>query len=164
MLKASGCDRCPHPSCPQSMHTRGVDACPECQYGIMILDDSCAPKYRFNCNRCPTIILVSDAIKHITVASTACETCSAMHLNVKLDPSKLPTAAGDGNAEEIRASFSGCVFCSAVLCRLFDVVHSRQPNAHPSGAQRGPPSRGSRGSGNRGRSGSRGRGRRPPNL
>ncbi|THD19775.1 DNA topoisomerase [Fasciola hepatica] len=159
MLKASGCDRCPHPTCPQSMHTRSVDACPECPNGILILDDSCAPKYRFYCNRCPTIILVSEAIKHITVGTTACATCSAMHLNVKIDPSKLSTPAGCEGAEEIGGSFSGCVFCSTVLCHSFDVVHSRQSNTHSSAMQRGP-SRGSRGSANHGGRGPRGRGRR----
>lgn len=51
MPKLSGCNRCPHPTCPQSMESLGVDACPDCPYGILVLDDSNAPKYRLNCNR-----------------------------------------------------------------------------------------------------------------
>ncbi|KAA3673979.1 DNA topoisomerase III [Paragonimus westermani] len=86
MPKAAGCQLCPHPTCPQSMETRGVDACPECCNGVLILDTSAAPKYRLNCNRCPTILLVSDAVKHMEVGTDSCPKCSAMHLNIKLDP------------------------------------------------------------------------------
>lgn len=51
MLRSQGCNRCPHPSCPRSMENLGVDACPDCPYGILVLDDSAAPKYRLFCNR-----------------------------------------------------------------------------------------------------------------
>ncbi|KER22031.1 hypothetical protein T265_09785 [Opisthorchis viverrini] len=51
MPKGSGCHLCLHPTCPQSMESRAVDACPECPNGLLVLDDSTAPKYRFNCNR-----------------------------------------------------------------------------------------------------------------
>ncbi|TGZ74421.1 hypothetical protein CRM22_000944 [Opisthorchis felineus] len=148
MPKGSACHLCLHPTCPQSMESRAVDACPECPNGLLVLDDSTAPKYRFNCNRCPTMLLVSDAIKQISVGNVACEKCSAMHLHIKLDPAKLPKAAGDEGESETRTTFSECAFCSDVLCHLFQLVQSR-PEARQSNTIRG--SSNTRGGGRRGR-------------
>ncbi|CAL8084209.1 unnamed protein product [Calicophoron daubneyi] len=154
MFKGCGCNRCPHPSCPQSMEVLGVDACPECQTGVLILDDATAPRYRLSCNRCPTILLVSDAVKHITVGTESCPTCTAMHLNVKLDPAKLPAGAGDNEA--IGNTFSGCVFCSETICRLFDIVQGRPDAPISLGSSRGMRGRGTRSAGRRGGGGGRG--------
>ncbi|VEL35536.1 unnamed protein product [Protopolystoma xenopodis] len=47
----SGCFSCAHPSCEHSPAARGVTACLECKVGIMLLDDTIPPKFRFVCNR-----------------------------------------------------------------------------------------------------------------
>ncbi|KAL3315335.1 DNA topoisomerase 3-beta-1 [Cichlidogyrus casuarinus] len=58
-----GCYQCLHPSCVHSAVSKAVDACIECEDGFLLLDDSTAPRFRFQCNRCDAIILLSDATK-----------------------------------------------------------------------------------------------------
>ncbi|CAH8629187.1 unnamed protein product [Dicrocoelium dendriticum] len=136
MPKASDCSRCPHPSCPHSMEARGVDACPECFNGILVLDDSSAPKYRLSCNRCPAVLLVSEAIKHMAVGKDACSKCSAMILHIKVDPSKLTPASGDGDGMK-KITYTECAFCSDTLCKLFELVQTRPDSRHLPNSSRG---------------------------
>ncbi|VDP32946.1 unnamed protein product [Schistosoma curassoni] len=107
MPKLSGCNRCPHPTCPQSMESLGVDACPDCPYGILVLDDSNAPKYRFNCNRL-----------------------------VYYYYGKVPNSSED-NSEKISTTFSGCAFCTESLCSLFTIVRKKEAPNNPTVNLRG---------------------------
>ncbi|KAH8877919.1 DNA topoisomerase 3-beta-1 [Schistosoma japonicum] len=136
MQKLSGCNRCSHPTCPLSMESLGVDACPDCPYGILVLDDSNAPKYRLNCNRCPTFLSVSDTVKSMSVKNVSCSICTAMHLNLKFDPGKVPNSSGD-SSEKINTTFSGCAFCTESLCSLFTIVRKKEPTNNPNVNLRG---------------------------
>uniref|UniRef100_A0A5K4F1G8 DNA topoisomerase n=1 Tax=Schistosoma mansoni TaxID=6183 RepID=A0A5K4F1G8_SCHMA len=136
MPKLSGCNRCPHPTCPQSMESLGVDACPDCPYGILVLDDSNAPKYRLNCNRCPTFLSISDSVKSMSVKNVSCSVCTAMHLNLRFDPGKVPNSS-ENNSEKINTTFSGCAFCTESLCSLFTIVRKKETPNNPTVNLRG---------------------------
>lgn len=51
MKKGIGCNGCSHPTCPHSLNANGVSSCVECDYGILVLDPSSAPKWKLGCNR-----------------------------------------------------------------------------------------------------------------
>nr|CDS23493.1 DNA topoisomerase 3 beta 1 [Echinococcus granulosus] len=152
----TGCANCLHPTCTFSLAVNGVDACTECSQGTLVLDDAHAPKFRLCCNQCDAIILFSEAVKSASVRQATCEECTARHLSLQIDTSKLKS--GDSS---IPAKFTGCVFCSDEMCKLLSARKAANPTATASnttsngrgGASRGRGSRGSR----RGERGGRGR-------
>lgn len=50
MAKHSGCNKCTHPDCPQAQTKLVVTACHECPNGLLLLDDSNAPRFKLQCN------------------------------------------------------------------------------------------------------------------
>ncbi|VDK31961.1 unnamed protein product [Taenia asiatica] len=153
----TGCANCLHPTCTFSLAAKGVDACAECPQGTLVLDDSHAPKFRLCCNHCDAIVLFSEAVKSVSVRSATCEACTARHLALQIDTSKLKS--GDS---AIPAKFTGCVFCSDEMCKLLSARKAANPPTTTSKAafnDRGGTTRG-RGSRGSGRGGRGGRGRR----
>lgn len=70
MPKNSGCNSCTHPTCPNSMMLLGVSACSECQFGVLVLDCTSAPKkWKLACNSCDVIINIFKGATKVTVES-----------------------------------------------------------------------------------------------
>ena len=65
--KYSGCNSCPHPTCPHSLPSLGVSSCIECSRGILVLDATLAPKWKLVCNNCDVIINCFDEATKVTV-------------------------------------------------------------------------------------------------
>lgn len=53
MKKGSGCNECTHvhPMCQHGMSQNGVSECVECESGVLVLDQTSAPKWRMACNK-----------------------------------------------------------------------------------------------------------------
>lgn len=70
MPKMSGCNSCTHPTCAHSMVTLGVSSCAECEYGVLVLDCTSAPKkWKLVCNSCDVIINMFKGAAKVTVDS-----------------------------------------------------------------------------------------------
>lgn len=112
MKKGSGCNSCTHPTCPHSLNSNGICNCMDCEFGVLVLDPSSAPKWKMGCNRCDIIIHLFDDAQKITVEEDVCE-CGAQKVTVEYrqEKTKLP-----GDATEM----NGCVFCSAHFAKLVD--------------------------------------------
>ncbi|VDD75726.1 unnamed protein product [Mesocestoides corti] len=134
-----GCANCLHPSCQYSLAVNGVDACTECAKGTLVLDDAHAPKYRLCCNRCDAIVTFSDTVKSASIRKATCEQCTARHLTLQIDTTKVKA--------EVPSKFTGCVFCSEETCRL---LSARKATTAAPQAARGRGSRGGRGGDRRG--------------
>ncbi|CAG0921960.1 unnamed protein product [Notodromas monacha] len=142
MKKGDGCNLCVHPTCPHSVITNGVTACPDCDSGLLALDPSSGPNWKLGCNRCNVILRVfTDASRVCVRDNETCEECNSQKVSVeyKEGKSKLPDGSTDA---------TGCLFCSAEFSNL--VEKHRAIRGKQSGKGRG------RG---RGRGGSRGRGK-----
>jgi DNA topoisomerase-3 len=112
MKKASGCNSCPHPTCPYSLNSNGVCSCVECDSGVLVLDPSSGPKWKLGCTRCDTIISLFDDAQKLTVLADVCD-CGAQLINVeyKAEKTKLPNSSSE---------MKGCVFCTSEFGRLVD--------------------------------------------
>lgn len=141
MKKQSGCNVCPHPTCPYGVNTNGVSNCIECEIGVLVLDLSSGPKWKLVCNkyffnmhesvviikvnfsrRCDTIIQIFDDAQKVSVEENVCD-CGAQLVTVEYKPekSKLPDDADKK---------TGCVFCSDFFAKLVErkkAVNSIRP-------------------------------------
>ncbi|XP_013107486.1 DNA topoisomerase 3-beta [Stomoxys calcitrans] len=150
MPKNAGCNSCTHPTCPHSQNTLGISGCVECDPGVLVLDCTLAPSWKFGCNRCDVIINCFKGATKVTVEDDKCSECGAQTVNVVYKSDK--TKFKDGSEEK-----SGCIFCSTDFANLVEkhrAVASRPVNIR-SGGRGG--TRGGRG-GKTGRGGGRGRG------
>ena len=69
----SGCNSCVHPTCGHSLENLGVCTCIECDDGMLVLDESSAPKWRMACNVCNVVVgLFEDAFK-VATTDDVCE-------------------------------------------------------------------------------------------
>ena len=46
-----GCNECTHPTCPHALSQNGVSSCVECEHGVLVLEQTSAPKWRMACNK-----------------------------------------------------------------------------------------------------------------
>lgn len=68
MPKNSGCNSCTHPTCANSLYSLGVSSCAECEYGVLVLDTTTAPKkWKLGCNSCDVIINFFKGASKVTV-------------------------------------------------------------------------------------------------
>ena len=169
MKKNSGCNSCTHPTCPHSLNVNGISSCVECEFGVLVLDPSAAPKWKVGCNRynhncfnkfycynhfryqrclsilrnrCDIIITVFDDAQKVSVEDSTCQ-CGAQMLNVEYRPEK--TKFPDDKAQML-----GCMFCTAEFIRS---VHIQKATfTRPPRAFRGGRTMGGRVGGGRGRS------------
>ena len=73
MPKNAGCNSCTHPTCANSMMALGVSSCSECENGVLVLDNTSAPKkWKLGCNSCDVIINI---FKGATKVSVDCKYC-----------------------------------------------------------------------------------------
>ncbi|XP_076113744.1 DNA topoisomerase 3-beta-1-like [Mytilus galloprovincialis] len=148
MKKGFGCNECTHPTCQHGLSQTGVSECVECENGILVLDQTSAPKWRMACNMCNVVINFFDNAHKVSVSEDICEDCGSHIVNVDFSKGKTPL---EGDETE----HSGCVFCDPVFKPLVEKHHARMK-------RRGGASR-TAGRGGRGRGGrSRGRGRGKP--
>lgn len=112
MRKGSGCNNCSHPTCPYSLNSNGVSSCVECDYGILVLDPSSAPKWKLVCNRCDVIINLFEDAQKIVPLDDVCE-CGAQLVNVeyRTEKSKFPNDLTE---------MKGCIFCTAEFAKLVE--------------------------------------------
>lgn len=112
MKKGNGCNSCTHPTCPYSLNTNGVCSCSNCEFGVLVLDQSSGPKWKIGCNRCDTIINLFDDAQKINVMEDTCE-CGSQIVSVeyKQEKSKLLNGAIDAK---------GCIFCCQDFAKLVD--------------------------------------------
>ncbi|ESW35784.1 hypothetical protein PHAVU_001G264300 [Phaseolus vulgaris] len=139
--KGSGmpCSLCPHPSCPNSLVSQGVCACPECS-GTLVLDPISAPRWRLCCNMCNCLVFLAQGAHRISTTKERCPECDSSIIEV--DFNKKTTPLEDG-----ATLHRGCILCDELLHSLVEMKHGRSFRHM-----------GSRGRG-RGRKGGRGRGR-----
>ncbi|XP_067654997.1 DNA topoisomerase 3-beta-1-like [Haliotis asinina] len=148
MKKGMGCNECTHPSCQHSLSQTGISECVECEYGILVLDQTSGPKWRMACNKCSVVINFFDNASKITIGEDTCDDCGANTVVVQYK-SKSPFPNGD---EE----HTGCVFCDTVFKSLIEKHYAINLSNRRGHGGRG---RGGRGRGGRGRGRGRGRGK-----
>lgn len=135
------CNLCPHPTCPNSLVSQGVCACPECS-GTLVLDPVSAPKWKLCCNMCNCLVFLPQGAHRISTTKERCTECDSSIIEV--DFNKKTTPLEDGSTLH-----RGCILCDDLLHSLVEMKHGR-------GFRR----TGSRGRGRGGRRGGyRGRGR-----
>ncbi|XP_041366537.1 DNA topoisomerase 3-beta-1-like [Gigantopelta aegis] len=145
MRKGMGCNECTHPTCQHAVVRNGVAECMECDNGILILDQTSAPKWRMACNKCSVVINFFENASKINIRDNLCNDCGANIVEVGYkNKSPFP--------EECEEHV-GCVFCDPIFK---PVVEKHHAIAMYSRRGRG----GSRGRGGRGRGRGRGRGGR----
>lgn len=93
----------------------GVSQCDECDRGILVLDNTSAPKkWKLCCNYCDVIISIFNKATKVTVNDTKkCEECEAQLVSVvyKEDATRFK----DGSLEK-----TGCLFCTAEFIPLVE--------------------------------------------
>ncbi|MED6197065.1 hypothetical protein PIB30_053243 [Stylosanthes scabra] len=136
------CTLCPHPTCPNSLVSQGVCACPECS-GTLVLDPLSAPKWRLCCNKCNCLVFLAQGAHRISTTKERCSECDSSI--VEVDFNKKTTPLEDGSTLH-----RGCILCDELLHSLVEMKHGR-------GFRRMGP-RGGRGRGGGRRGGHRGRG------
>lgn len=147
MRKNYGCNQCTHPTCQHAMSQNGVCDCVECETGVLVLDQTSAPKWRMACNRCNVVINFFENAHKVSVSEEICDDCGSHIMDVDFSKGKTPLA--DGQTEH-----SGCLFCDAVFKPLIEKHHAMMKRRVNTGG---------RGRGRGGRGGrSRGRGRGKP--
>lgn len=112
MRKGGGCNNCSHPTCSYGLYSNGVSSCVECDYGILVLDPSSAPKWKLGCNRCDVIIHLFEDAQKITSLEQICE-CGAQLINVEYRAEKTKFA---NDATEMK----GCIFCTDEFSKLVE--------------------------------------------
>lgn len=112
MRKGAGCNNCTHPTCAYGLNSNGVSSCVECDYGILVLDPSSAPKWKLGCNRCDVIIHLFDDAQKITALEQTCE-CGAQMINVeyRAEKTKFPNDVTE---------MKGCIFCTDEFSKLVE--------------------------------------------
>lgn len=142
--KGSGmpCSLCPHPSCPNSLVSQGVCACPGCS-GTLVLDPISAPRWRLCCNMCNCLVFLAQGAHRISTTKERCPECDSSIIEV--DFNKKTTPLEDG-----ATLHRGCILCDELLHSLVEMKHGRSFRQM---SKRG------RGRGRGGRKGGRGRGR-----
>ncbi|RZR87473.1 hypothetical protein BHM03_00014904 [Ensete ventricosum] len=134
------CFLCPHPTCPHSLITQGVCACPECS-GTLVLDPVSAPKWRLCCNMCNCLVSLPQGAHRISTTGKRCPECDSTIIEV--DFNKKTTVLSDG-----ATLHEGCILCDELLHSLVEVKHGTSFFRRGRGRGR-----------NRGRGRHRGRGR-----
>eukprot|EP00271_Cylindrocystis_brebissonii_P005978 TRINITY_DN1845_c0_g1_i9.p1 TRINITY_DN1845_c0_g1~~TRINITY_DN1845_c0_g1_i9.p1 ORF type:complete len:630 (+),score=80.22 TRINITY_DN1845_c0_g1_i9:2116-4005(+) len=148
--KGSGmpCTFCLHPTCPHSLLSMGVCACPECD-GTLVLDPISGPKWRLDCNRCNCLVYFRSKPMRVATTEEKCEECGSTVLLVEYGK-KGETPLKDGETVH-----RGCVLCDEVLLSLVEMKHGKAFFRRPGGSRGRGRGRG-RGGRGRGRGGSKG--------
>lgn len=149
MRKGMGCNECTHPTCQHAFSQNGVAECLECSQGILVLDQSSAPKWRMACNKCNLVINLLEGAYKVILKDDDCEECGAsiIHVDYGKNKSPLPDGATD---------CTGCVFCDAIFKPLVEMHHAMAPKMRRSAGRGGGTGRG------RGRGRGRSRGKNKP--
>nr|KAG5699160.1 hypothetical protein BaRGS_014459 [Batillaria attramentaria] len=82
MRKGMGCNECSHPTCPHAYSQNGVSECVECERGILVLDQTSAPKWKMACNKCNVVIHFFDNALKVAVHQEMCDDCGASKIEV----------------------------------------------------------------------------------
>lgn len=111
------CSHCPHPTCPHSVATQGVCACPECS-GTLFLDPVSAPKWRLHCNMCNCIVFLPQGAHKISTTKERCPECESVIIEV--DFNKKTTPLQDG-----ATLWKGCILCDELLHSLIEMKYGK---------------------------------------
>ncbi|XP_052821520.1 DNA topoisomerase 3-beta-1 isoform X2 [Octopus bimaculoides] len=149
MRKGSGCNECTHPTCQHAFSQNGVSECLECSQGILVLDQSSAPKWRMACNKCSLVINLLEGAHKVTLKDDDCEECGASIINVDYGKNKSPLP---DNATD----YTGCVFCDSTFKPLVEMHHAMAPRVRRTATRGGGAGRG------KGRGRGRGKGKHKP--
>ncbi|KAK7280853.1 hypothetical protein RIF29_08385 [Crotalaria pallida] len=119
MGKGAGmpCTLCPHPTCPNSLVSQGVCACPECS-GTLVLDPVSAPKWKLFCNMCNCLVFLPEGAHRISTTKEHCPECDSSIIEV--DFNKKTTPLEDGSTLH-----RGCILCDELLHSLVEMKHGR---------------------------------------
>ncbi|CAL0328031.1 unnamed protein product [Lupinus luteus] len=119
MGKGAGmpCTLCPHPTCPNSLVSQGVCACPECS-GTLVLDPVSAPKWRLFCNMCNCLVFLPQGAHRISTTRERCSECDSSIIEV--DFNKKTTPLEDGSTLH-----RGCILCDELLHSLIEMKYGR---------------------------------------
>lgn len=147
-----GCNTCPNKECRHSLENNWVAKCQEalCS-GMMVFDETSAPRWKLCCNRCNAVASFSDSVYQMELVKdehekfAKCEHCSDEHAYTRLIRVVFDKKAGKENIEE------ACILCDE------DIEGIMEQRIVRIGARRRGGGRG-RGRGRRGR-GRRSRGR-----
>ncbi|CAK8567137.1 unnamed protein product [Lathyrus sativus] len=111
------CNLCPHPTCPNSLVTQGVCACPECS-GTLVLDPISAPKWRLCCNMCNCLVFLAEGAHRISATKERCLECDSSIIEVDFNKKTTPLADGS-------TLHRGCILCDVLLHSLVEMKHGR---------------------------------------
>lgn len=111
------CNLCPHPTCPNSLVSQGVCACPECS-GTLVLDPVSAPKWRLCCNMCNCLVFLAQGAHRISTTKERCPECDSSILEVDFNKKTTPLADGS-------TLHRGCILCDVLLHSLVEMKHGR---------------------------------------
>ncbi|XP_055640990.1 DNA topoisomerase 3-beta [Toxorhynchites rutilus septentrionalis] len=145
MVKNSGCNSCPHPTCAHSLSSLGVSSCIECDRGVLVLDCTMSPKnWKLVCNYCDVIInCFDDAIK-VNVEAESCDECGAQQVTAIYKAEKTPFK------NEVTEK-KGCIFCFSDFIPLVEKHKAVEMRRGQNGRGRGRSVRGRGGKSSRGR-------------
>lgn len=132
MHRGAGCNECLHPSCQFSLARTGIAVCIECDGGVLVLDQTSAPKWRMCCNKCNVVVeFQEDAhIYKISVSIDNCEACGAKVLDVIFNKDKTPLPGG-------ATEHSGCIHCDPVLKPYVGLHYARMSKSGRGRSSRG---------------------------
>ncbi|XP_024635697.1 DNA topoisomerase 3-beta isoform X3 [Medicago truncatula] len=111
------CNLCPHPTCPNSLVSQGVCACPECS-GTLVLDPVSAPKWRLCCNMCNCLVFLAQGAHRISTTKERCPECDSSILEVDFNKKTTPLADGS-------TLHRGCILCDVLLHSLVEMKYGR---------------------------------------
>ncbi|VDK72336.1 unnamed protein product, partial [Anisakis simplex] len=102
-----------------NLRTQGLVQCPrKCAsgHGVLVLDPQSAPKWRFACNRCSSVLIAFEGAQKLKVLERQCEACLAQWVQVDYKDDKCPLPDGE-------SQFKGCIFCDESVQSLINMNH-----------------------------------------
>jgi DNA topoisomerase-3 len=160
-----GCNRCTHPTCPESLVATGVRPCPEAAAcgGTLVFQAATRPNFKLMCNSCNFMIKFASNAHGIALLRdkgdelAACGGCGSTLFSVDFNKNNTPLPGG-------QTKYEGCLFCDPILAEtIVGTLFGRVRAERDRGGRGGRGGRGAVGADARGRGGGgggRGRGRR----
>ncbi|KAJ1613069.1 putative DNA topoisomerase III beta-1 [Cryptosporidium canis] len=104
------CNLCPHQTCSFSLKSTFLMACPnqECRNGIVTLDISSQPDWRFDCSICATSLTLKNGVHEKLSLVGYCEKCGSRKLRVVVNISQ--------------GHIVGCINCDERISNLIEII------------------------------------------
>eukprot|EP00808_Paulinella_micropora_P011679 g81653.t1 len=112
VLPNMSCNRCPHPTCPQSLVINGAKKCTmyaTCR-GTLVFVPNSGPNWKLCCNSCNVVVKFADKAHKVSISKIKCEECQALTFSIDFHKDHSPLGG-----DETRRK--GCIFCDGLLSK-----------------------------------------------